>query len=132
MADEMIIDEFSDLVKISLVDKIVATLCGEIDLDNDNDQHKEHHQEGHHTDLVDQKLVGADVAGEVLKVAGNQEVVTEPASLTLHRSETHSAPDLPDVAAPDLRVSSSHHHHHWSPARSLDTPPSPRPPHHSS
>lgn len=44
MADEMIIDEFSDLVKISLVDKIVATLCGEIDLDNDNDQHKEHHQ----------------------------------------------------------------------------------------
>ena len=36
----MIIDEFSDLVKISLVDKIVATLGSEIDLDNDNDQHK--------------------------------------------------------------------------------------------
>ena len=33
----MIIDEFSDLVKISLVDKIVATLGSEIDLDNDND-----------------------------------------------------------------------------------------------
>ena len=103
MADEMIIDEFSDLVKISLVDKIVATLGSEIDLDNDNDQHKGHHD---HTDLVDQELVGADVAGEVLEVAGDQEVVTEPASLTLHRSEAHSAPNLPDVPAPDLRVSS--------------------------
>ena len=103
MTDEMIIDEFSDLVKISFVDKIVATLGSEIDLDNDNDQHKRHHDQ---TDLVDQELVGADVAGEVLEVAGDQEVVTEPASLTLHRSEAHSAPNLPDVAAPDLRVSS--------------------------
>ena len=63
-------------------------------------------KQGHHPDLVDQELVGADVAGEVLEVAGDQEVVTEPASLTLHRSEAHSAPNLPDVAAPDLRVSS--------------------------
>ena len=43
----MIIDEFSDLVKISLVDKIVATLGSEIDLDNDNDQHKECPQGNH-------------------------------------------------------------------------------------
>ena len=43
----MIIDEFSDLVKISLVDKIVATLGSEIDLDNDNDQH-EGRPQGHH------------------------------------------------------------------------------------
>ena len=44
----MIIDEFSDLVKISLVDKIVAALGSEIDLDNDNDQHKGHPQGCHH------------------------------------------------------------------------------------
>ena len=44
----MIIDEFSDLVKISLVDKIVAALGSEVDLDNDNDQHKGHPQGCHH------------------------------------------------------------------------------------
>ena len=33
------------------------------------------------TNLVDQELVGADVAGQVLEVAGDQEVVTVPASL---------------------------------------------------
>ena len=95
--------DFSDLVKISLVDKIVATLRSEVDLDNDN------HQDIIKTvltDLVNQQLVGADVAAEVLEVAGHKEVVTEPASLTLHRSEAHSAPNLPDVPAPDLRVSS--------------------------
>ena len=103
----MIIDEFSDLVKISLVDKIVATLGSEVDLDNDNDLNtKDIIKQGHHTDLVDQELVGANVTGEILEVAGDQEVVTEPASLTLHRSEAHSAPDLPDVAAPDLTSSS--------------------------
>ena len=75
-------DEFSDLVKISLVDKIVATLRSEVDLDSDNDQDI---IKTVLTDLVDQQLVGADVAAEVLEVAGHQEVVTEPASLTLHR-----------------------------------------------
>ena len=62
-------DEFSDLVKISLVDKIVATLRSEVDLDSDND-----HQDIIKTvltDLVDQQLVGADVAAEVLEVAGH-------------------------------------------------------------
>ena len=54
------------------------------------------------TDLIDQELVGADVAGQVLEVTGDQEVVTVPASLTLHRSETHSTPDLPDISTPDL------------------------------
>ena len=96
-------DEFSDLVKISLVDKIVATLRSEVDLDNDNDQDI---IKTVLTDLVDQQLVGADVAAEVLEVAGHLEVVTEPAALTLYRSEAHSAPDLPGVTAPDLRVSS--------------------------
>ena len=96
-------DEFSDLVKISLVDKIVATLGSEVDLDSDNDQHI---IKTDITDLVDHELVGADVGAEVLEVAGHQEDVTEPAALTLHRPEAHSAPDLPWVAAPDLRVSS--------------------------
>ena len=96
-------DEFSDLVKISLVDKIVATLGSEVDLDSDNDQAI---IKTDITDLVDHKLVGAHVGAEVLEVAGHQEVVAEPAALTLHRSEAHPAPDLPGVAAPDLRVSS--------------------------
>ena len=96
-------DEFSDLVKISLVDKIVATLGSEVDLDSDNDQAI---IKTDITDLVDHELVGAHVGAEVLEVAGHQEDVAEPAALTLHRSEAHSAPDLPGVAAPDLRVSS--------------------------
>ena len=65
------------------------------------------------TDLVDQELVGADVAGQVLEVTGDQEVVTVPTSLTLHRSEADSTPDLTDISAPNLQMSSSHHHHHY-------------------
>ena len=98
-------DEFSDLVKISLVDKIVATLGSEVDLDSDIDNDQDIIKTDI-TDLVDHELVGAHVGAEVLEVAGHQEDVAEPAALTLHRSEAHSAPDLPGVAAPDLRVSS--------------------------